>query len=213
MKIILLGSPGAGKGTVAKQLKLHDGAVHISTGDILRGEVKAGSDLGKEAKGHMDSGGLVPDSLIMAMMEKRLLEPDCQKGFIFDGFPRTIPQAEELDKMLEKNGIKLDLVANIDVSKEVVLDRLTTRRTCSNSDCQAIYNVKSMPSKVEGVCDKCGSETVQRADETVEAITARLEAYNELTAPLEEYYKKKGLLKNVQSTSSEEVIAQITAAL
>ncbi len=213
MKIILLGSPGAGKGTVAKQLKLHDGAVHISTGDILRGEVKAGSELGKEAKGHMDSGGLVPDSLIMAMMEKRLLEPDCQKGFIFDGFPRTIPQAEELDKMLEKNGIKLDLVANIDVSKEVVLDRLTTRRTCSNSDCQAIYNVKSMPSKVEGVCDKCGSETVQRADETVEAITKRLEAYVEQTAPLEEYYKNKGLLKNVQSTSSEEVIAQITAAL
>jgi len=213
MKIILLGSPGAGKGTVAKQLKLHDGAVHISTGDILRGEVKAGSDLGKEAKGHMDSGGLVPDSLIMAMMEKRLLEPDCQKGFIFDGFPRTIPQAEELDKMLEKNGIKLDLVANIDVSKEVVLDRLTTRRTCSNSDCQAIYNVKSMPSKVEGVCDKCGSPTVQRADETVEAITKRLEAYVEQTAPLAEYYTNKGLLKNIQSTESKEVIAQIINAL
>lgn len=213
MKIILLGSPGAGKGTVAKQLKLHDGAVHISTGDILRGEVQAGSELGKEAKGHMDSGGLVPDSLIMAMMEKRLLEPDCQKGFIFDGFPRTIPQAEELDKMLEKNGIKLDLVANIDVSKEVVLDRLTTRRTCSNSDCQAIYNVKSMPSKVEGICDKCGSPTVQRADETVEAISARLEAYNKQTAPLAEYYTKKGLLKNVQSTESKEVIAQIISAL
>ncbi len=213
MKIILLGSPGAGKGTVAKQLKEHDGAVHISTGDILRGEVKAGSDLGKEAKGHMDSGGLVPDSLIMSMMEKRLLEPDCQKGFIFDGFPRTIPQAEELDKMLAKNDIKLDLVANIDVSKEIVLDRLTTRRTCSNSDCQAIYNVKSMPSKVEGVCDKCGSPTVQRADETVEAISARLEAYNELTAPLAEYYTKSGLLKNVQSTESKEVIAQILAAL
>lgn len=213
MKIILLGSPGAGKGTVAKQLKLHDGAVHISTGDILRGEVQAGSDLGKEAKGHMDSGGLVPDSLIMAMMEKRLLEPDCQKGFIFDGFPRTIPQAEELDKMLEKNGIKLDLVANIDVSKEIVLDRLTTRRTCSNSDCQAIYNVKSMPSKAEGICDKCGSPTVQRADETVEAISARLEAYNKQTAPLAEYYTKKGLLKNVQSTESKEVIAQIISAL
>lgn len=213
MKIMLLGSPGAGKGTVAKQLVMHDGSVHISTGDILRGEIKAGSELGKKAKSFMDSGGLVPDSLIMDMMEKRLQEPDCQKGFIFDGFPRTIPQAEELDKMFNKLGIKFDLVANIDVSKDVVLDRLTTRRTCSNSACQAIYNVKSMPTKVDGVCDKCGSPTVQRADETEEAITKRLETYIDQTAPLIDYYSKKGMLKNIKSTDSKEVISQIISAL
>ncbi|MBI4825669.1 MAG: adenylate kinase [Nitrospirae bacterium] len=213
MKIMLLGSPGAGKGTVAKELVKHDGSVHISTGDILRGEIKAGSELGKKAKSFMDSGGLVPDSLIMDMMEKRLQEPDCKKGFIFDGFPRTIPQAEELDKMFNKLGIKFDLVANIDVSKDVVLDRLTTRRTCSNSACQAIYNVKSMPTKVAGICDKCGSQTVQRADETEEAITKRLETYIDQTAPLIDYYSKKGMLKNIKSTDSKEVISQIISAL
>ena len=209
MRIVLLGAPGAGKGTVAKLLTAHDGSVQISTGDILRGAVKAGSELGKTAKGFMERGELVPDSLIMEIMEVRLREPDCQKGFILDGFPRTIPQAEALTKLLEKIGIKLDLVANLDVSKEVVMDRLTTRRTCANSDCQEIYNVKSKPSKVEGKCDKCGSPIVQRADETEEAIAKRLTTYNEMTSPLIDFYRKTGLLKDVSTLKSEEAVAKI----
>ena len=209
MRIVLLGAPGAGKGTVAKLLTAHDGSVQISTGDILRGAVKAGSELGKTANGFMERGELVPDSLIMEIMEVRLREPDCQKGFILDGFPRTIPQAEALTKLLEKIGIKLDLVANLDVSKEVVMDRLTTRRTCANSDCQEIYNVKSKPSKVEGKCDKCGSPIVQRADETEEAIAKRLTTYNEMTSPLIDFYRKTGLLKDVSTLKSEEAVAKI----
>src|SRR5574337_856054 len=145
MRIILLGAPGAGKGTVAKLLTALDGSVQISMGDILRGAVKAGTPLGKEAQGYMDRGDLVPDSLIMGIMEQRLQEKDCQKGFLLDGFPRTIPQADALDALLKKLNIKLDLVANIDVPRDVILDRLTTRRTCSNPSCQEIYNVKSNP--------------------------------------------------------------------
>jgi len=166
MKLILLGAPGAGKGTVAKQLTAVDGSVQISTGDILRAAVQAGTELGKEAEAYMQRGDLVPDSLIMGIMEKRLQEPDCQQGFLLDGFPRTIPQAEALKELLAKLNIKLDLAVNIDVPREVILDRLCTRRTCENSDCQAIYNVKSNPPQKEGICDKCGSPVVQRADET-----------------------------------------------
>ncbi|MCG6970313.1 MAG: adenylate kinase [Gammaproteobacteria bacterium] len=213
MKLILLGAPGAGKGTVAKQLTQLDGSVQISTGDILRGAVQAGTDLGKEAEGYMKRGDLVPDSLIMGIMENRLQEPDCQKGFLLDGFPRTIPQAEELKKLLVKLGIELDMAVNIDVPREVILDRLTTRRTCSNSECQAIYNVKSHPPKKEGVCDKCGSPVIQREDETEEAISHRLETYNEKTAPLIGFYEKEGLLITVNATSSEAVIDAIQKKL
>lgn len=209
MKLILLGAPGAGKGTVAKQLTQMDGSVQISTGDILRGAVQAGTDLGKEAEGYMKRGDLVPDSLIMGIMEKRLQEPDCQKGFLLDGFPRTIPQAEALKELLAKLGIKLDMAVNIDVPRDVILDRLTTRRTCSNSACQAIYNVKSQPPKQEGICDKCGSPVIQREDETEEAISHRLETYNEKTAPLIGFYDKEGMLLTVSATSSEAVIDAI----
>jgi len=213
MRIVLLGAPGAGKGTVAKLLEAYDGSVQISTGDILRAAVKAGSELGKQAKGFMERGELVPDSLIMDIMEARLQEPDCAKGFILDGFPRTIPQAEELKKLLGKLKLKLDLVANLDVPREVVLDRLTTRRTCSNQDCQEIYNVKSKPASADGKCLKCGSPVVQRADETEEAITIRLETYNQKTAPLTAFYQKEGLLKNVSSLSSEQAVKDITQAI
>ncbi|MEK7712295.1 MAG: adenylate kinase [Pseudomonadota bacterium] len=209
MKLILLGAPGAGKGTVAKQLMKLDGAVQISTGDILRGAVQAGSYLGKQAKAFMDRGDLVPDSLIMGIMEKRLQEPDCKKGFLLDGFPRTIPQAEDLKKLLAKIGIKLDMAVNIDVPREGILDRRTTRRTCSNTKCQAIYNVKSMPPKKEGICDKCGSPVVQREDETEAAITHRLETYNQKTAPLIGFYEKEGMFVSVNATSSDAVIAAI----
>jgi len=213
MRLILLGAPGAGKGTVAKMLTAIDGSVQISTGDILRGAVREGTDLGKEAEGYMNSGALVPDELILNIMGERLLEDDCKSGFLLDGFPRTIPQADALGEMLTKLGIELDGAVNLDVPRDVILDRLTTRRTCSNSECQAIYNVKSMPSKVEGICDKCGSPTIQRDDETEEAITKRLETFNEQTAPLVGYYEAKGNLINVNATSSDAVVEAIQAAI
>lgn len=206
MKLILLGAPGAGKGTVAKLLTAIDGSVQISTGDILRGAVQAGTELGKEAEGYMKRGDLVPDSLIMGIMEKRLQEPDCENGFLLDGFPRTIPQAEALKELLAKLGITLDMAVDIDVPKEIILDRLCTRRTCENSDCQAIYNVKSNPPKQEGICDKCGSPAVQREDETEEAISHRLATYNEKTAPLIGFYEKEGLLVSVEALNSDAVV-------
>jgi adenylate kinase len=209
MKLILLGAPGAGKGTVAKMLTKYDGSVQISTGDILRGAVKAGTELGKQAEAAMNAGDLVSDDLIMGIMESRLQEPDCEKGFLLDGFPRTIPQAEALKALLEKLNIKLDMAVSLEVDRDVILDRLTTRRTCSNSDCQAIYNVKSLPPKQEGICDKCGSPVIQREDETEEAISHRLETYNEKTAPLIGYYEKEGLLMTVNATSSDEVFSAI----
>jgi len=210
MRVILLGAPGAGKGTVAKLLTEFDGSVQISTGDILRAAVREGSDLGKEAKAYMDRGDLVPDDLIMRIMEKRLAEKDCREGFILDGFPRTIPQAEALKKLLEKLDIRLDFVVNLEVPREVILDRLTTRRTCSNPDCQAIYNVKSNPPAPGGLCKLCGSPVIQRDDETEEAITNRLETYNEKTAPLIGFYEKEGLLRNILSVSSAEAVREIT---
>jgi adenylate kinase len=213
MRIVLLGAPGAGKGTVAKMLTEYDGSVQISTGDILRNAVKAKTKLGLEAQGYMERGELVPDRLIMDIMEARLQEPDCAKGFLLDGFPRTIPQAEDLKKLLARIGITLDGVINLDVPKDVILDRLTTRRTCSNPDCQEIYNIKSKPPTADGKCVKCGSPAVQRADETVEAITKRLETYNEKTAPLAAFYEKDGLLKTIASLSSEEIVAQVKVAI
>ncbi|MCG6976171.1 MAG: adenylate kinase [Acidiferrobacterales bacterium] len=213
MKLILLGAPGAGKGTVAKLLTALDGSVQISTGDILRGAVAAGTELGKKAEAAMKAGDLVSDDLIMGIMEQRLQEPDCENGFLLDGFPRTIPQAEALNELLKKLGIELDMAVEIDVPRDVILDRLTTRRTCSNSDCQAIYNVKSNPPKVEGVCDKCGSPVVQRDDETEEAISHRLDTYNEKTAPLVDFYRNEGLLMTVNATSSDAVISAIKEKL
>ena len=213
MKLILLGAPGAGKGTVAKLLTAIDGSVQISTGDILRGAVRAGSELGKEAEAYMKRGDLVPDPLIMGIMGKRLQEPDCQKGFLLDGFPRTIPQAEALKDLLVKLNITLDMAVNIDVPREVILDRLCTRRTCENPKCQALYNVKSSPPKQEGICDKCGSAAVQREDETEEAISHRLQTYNDKTSPLIGFYEKEGLLKTVSGTSSDIILQELKAAL
>ena len=213
MKLILLGAPGAGKGTVSKMLTALDGSVQISTGDILRGAVKDGTELGKKAQAFMKAGDLVPDDLIMGIMEERLQQPDCTNGFLLDGFPRTIPQAEALNTLLGKLGIKLDAVVDLDVPRDVILDRLTTRRTCSNSECQEIYNVKSKPTKVEGVCDKCGSPVIQRDDETEEAISKRLDTYNEKTAPLASFYEKQGQLMKVNATSSDAVVSAIKQKL
>ncbi|MCB1876604.1 MAG: adenylate kinase [Chromatiales bacterium] len=211
MKLILLGAPGAGKGTVAKMLTAIDGSVQISTGDILRAAVKDGTDLGKKAKAFMDAGDLVPDDLIMGIMKERLKEDDCKSGYLLDGFPRTIPQAEALKVMLTEMGEKLDGVINLSVPREVILDRLTTRRTCVG--CGAIYNVKSNPPKVEGKCDACGADVVQRDDETEEAISNRLDVYNEKTAPLADFYRKEGNLMDIEATSSDVVVAAIKSKL
>lgn len=211
MKLILLGAPGAGKGTVAKLLTKMDGSVQISTGDILRGAVAAGTELGKQAQAAMKAGDLVSDDLIMGIMEERLKEDDCKAGYLLDGFPRTIPQAEALKVLLEKMGEKLDFAVNISVPTEVILDRLTTRRTCEG--CGEIYNVKSNPPKAEGVCDKCGGAVTQREDETEEAISNRLNVYNDQTAPLIGFYENEGMLLTVDATSSDAVIDAITAKL
>ena len=207
MRLILLGAPGAGKGTVAKLLTKMDGSVQISTGDILRAAVKAGTDLGKKAEAAMKAGELVSDDLIMGIMGERLLEDDCKPGFLLDGFPRTIPQAEALKVLLEKLGIKLDAAVNLNVPRDVILDRLTTRRTCT--ECGAIYNVKSNPPKQEGVCDACGGSVVQRDDETEEAISKRLDVFNEQTAPLVGFYEKEGMLLDINATSSDAVVEAI----
>ena len=201
MRLILLGAPGAGKGTVAKQLTAIDGSVQISTGDILRAAVKAGTELGRRAEAAMKAGELVSDDLIMGIMEARLREPDCQSGFLLDGFPRTLPQAEALKELLARLGVQLDAAVNLNVPREVILDRLTTRRTCV--DCGAIYNIKSKPPKVEGICDQCGGKVVQRDDETEEAISKRLDVYHEKTAPLVDFYRAEGLLLDVQATSAD----------
>lgn len=211
MKLILLGAPGAGKGTVAKLLTKMDGSVQISTGDILRGAVAAGTELGKKAEAAMKAGDLVSDDLIMGIMEERLKEDDCKAGYLLDGFPRTIPQAEALKVLLEKMGEKLDAAVEIDVPRDVILDRLTTRRTCTS--CGEIYNVKSNPPSVEGVCDKCGGDVVQRDDETEEAISNRLDVYNEQTAPLVGFYKDEGMLLSVSTQNSEDVINAIKEKL
>lgn len=208
MKIILLGPPGAGKGTIAKLLTKYDGSVQISTGDILRAAVAAGTELGKQAEAAMSAGNLVTDELIMGIMEQRLQEDDCKKGYLLDGFPRTIPQAEALQVLLENMGEKLDAVLELDIARDIIIDRLTTRRTCTQ--CGEIYNVKSKPPKVEGVCDVCGSnEVVQRDDETEEAINNRLEVYQTQTAPLSDFYKNTGLLTSVTSSDKETVMAAL----
>ena len=211
MKVILLGPPGAGKGTIAKALMQHDGSVQISTGDILRTAIAAGTTLGKQVEAAMAAGNLVTDELIMDIMEQRLQEEDCQQGYLLDGFPRTIPQAEALKALLAKLGETLDCVLELDIPRDVIVDRLTTRRTCNN--CGEIYNIKSKPPRVEGVCDVCGSDIVQRDDETEEAIENRLQVYNQLTAPLVEFYRKDGLLVSVPSSDLEPVMQAIQQRL
>jgi adenylate kinase len=213
MRTILLGAPGAGKGSVAKQLNDLYGSVQISTGDILRTAVQAGTKLGKKAKEYMERGDLVPDSIIMEIIEVRLQEPDCNNGFILDGFPRTIAQAQELKIIIDRLNISLDLVVNLEVPIDVILERLETRRTCSNPSCQEIYNIKRNPPADGGKCKKCGYPVIQRADETKEAICIRLETYNSKTAPLIDFYQKEGLLKNVLSLTLPETIVAIEKEL
>jgi adenylate kinase len=209
MKIILLGPPGAGKGTIAKALNRHDGSVQISTGDTLRGAVAAGTELGKKIEAAMTSGNLVTDDLVMGIMEKRLLEDDCKQGYLLDGFPRTIVQADALKVLLEQMGEKLDCVLELIIPRDIIIERLATRRTCAQ--CGEIYNIKFKPSKVDGVCDACGGDIVQRDDETQEAIENRLKVYEAQTAPLVEYYRKEGSLVSVETSNFEPVLAALKA--
>ncbi len=195
MNLILLGPPGAGKGTQAKLVAEQFGIPQISTGDILRQAVKDGTSLGQEAQAYMERGDLVPDAVVIGIIEERLTQPDCQAGYILDGFPRTEVQANALAETLGKRGGSIDHVVNIEVSDEELIHRLTGRRTCK--ECQEPYNVTFNPPQREGVCDKCGGELIQRKDDDEETVRARMGVYREQTAPLEAYYEKQGLLRTV----------------
>lgn len=212
MRLVLLGAPGAGKGTQAKKLIEKYDIPQISTGDLLRAAVAAGTPLGKEAKSYMDKGELVPDSVVLGMVEERLKQDDCKKGYILDGFPRNVAQAEALDKMLNGLGMSLDAALSVDVPFDDLMKRLTGRRTCKS--CGQMYNIYFTPPKKEGVCDKCGGELFQRNDDKEETIKKRLEVYNSQTAPLIEYYGKKGILKSVNGTGSiDDIFSNICKVL
>ena len=196
MNIIMLGAQGTGKGTVAGLISEQTGLPQISTGDIFRKNISEKTPLGVEADKYISKGNLVPDDITVPMVEDRLTWDDAKNGVILDGFPRTIEQAEKLDKILATKGEKIDLVINLVTPKEEIIDRMLTRRVCTNQDCKATYNIKLHPPVKEGICDKCGSPLKQRADDSdPEAIKRRLEIYEEKTSPLVEYYKEKGVLR------------------
>ena len=196
MNIIMLGAQGTGKGTVAGLISEQTGLPQISTGDIFRKNISEKTPLGIEADKYISKGNLVPDDITVPMVENRLTWDDAKNGVILDGFPRTIEQAEKLDKILAEKGEKIDLVINLVTPKEEIIDRMLTRRVCTNQDCKATYNIKLHPPVKEGICDKCGSPLKQRADDSdPEAIKRRLEIYEEKTSPLVEYYKEKGVLR------------------
>lgn len=198
MKIIMLGAPGAGKGTQAKRIAEKYVIPHISTGDILRANVKGNTALGQKAKGFMDQGLLVPDELVIDMLMDRIAQNDCKNGYVLDGFPRTIPQAESLDAALAKLGEKMDVAINVDVPDENIVTRMSGRRACVS--CGATYHVVFNPTKVEGVCDVCGEKLILRDDDKPETVQKRLGVYHEQTQPLIDYYQKAGILKTVDGT-------------
>ncbi len=204
MNLIFLGPPGAGKGTQAKMVSSKYQIPHISTGDILREAVKEGSPLGVKAKSYMDKGELVPDEVVIGIIEERLKAPDCKNGFILDGFPRTIPQAEALDEVLANLGIGIDHVINIEVFEDELVRRLSGRRVCKN--CGANFHIIFDPPKKEGVCDKCGGELYQRDDDKEETVRNRLKVYSNQTAPLIDFYRKKGLLRSIEGVGGIDLI-------
>lgn len=198
MKIIMLGAPGAGKGTQAKMIADKYGVPHISTGDIFRANIKNGTELGKEAKGYMDKGLLVPDELTVRLLLDRVAQEDCSGGYVLDGFPRTIPQAEVLDSELTKLGESVDAAVDVDVPDENIINRMSGRRACLS--CGATYHIVNIPSKKEGICDVCGSSLVCREDDQPETVKNRLQVYHEQTQPLIAYYEAKGVLRTVDGT-------------
>ncbi len=204
MKIIMLGAPGAGKGTQAKMIAEKFNIPHISTGDIFRANIKNGTELGKKAKEYMDKGQLVPDELTVEILLDRVAADDCKNGYVLDGFPRTIPQADVLDKELTKLGDKVDFAINVDVPDENIVRRMSGRRACLK--CGATYHIEHIPPKKEGICDTCGSELVQRDDDKPETVQNRLSVYHEQTQPLIDYYNNKNILKTVDGTRDMQVV-------
>lgn len=198
MKIIMLGAPGAGKGTQAKMIADKYQIPHISTGDIFRANIKNGTELGREAKTYMDKGELVPDELTVRILLDRVAQPDCEKGYVLDGFPRTIPQAEVLDQELTKRNEKIDYAINVEVPDENIVRRMSGRRACVS--CGATYHMVHIPPKKEGVCDKCGNELILRDDDKEDTVKNRLGVYHDQTQPLIEYYSGKGVLHSVDGT-------------
>ncbi len=209
--LILLGAPGAGKGTQAKRIAKRFGVPHLSTGDMFRDAVARGTETGRLAKPVMESGGLVPDEIVMRIVEERLEQPDCAAGFVLDGFPRTLPQAEQLDRMFERGGFRKPIVVDIEVSPETLVRRLSGRWTCSTGG--EIYNVYDAPPKVPGICDADGGKLVQRSDDRPEVVKARLEAYERQTRPLAEYYRRQGLLHVVNGERDAEDVSRAIGEL
>ncbi len=212
MKIIMLGAPGAGKGTQAKKIAEKYQIPHVSTGDIFRSNIKEGTQLGRKAKEYMDQGALVPDELTIGMLMDRIQQEDCKNGYVLDGFPRTIPQAESLQKAITEMGQKIDFAINVDVPDENIINRMSGRRACIS--CGATYHIVYNPSKISGVCDVCGSELVLRDDDKPETVKKRLAVYHDQTRPLIDYYKEAGVLVNVDGTQElNKVFSDITDIL
>ena len=206
MKIIMLGAPGAGKGTQAKKIAAEYKIPHISTGDIFRANIKNNTELGQKAKAYMDKGELVPDELTLDLIMDRFKQPDCENGYVLDGFPRTIPQAESLTKALSERGEAVDYAVNVDVPDENIINRMSGRRACLN--CGATYHIVYNPSKKEGICDTCGQQLVLRDDDKPETVKKRLSVYHDQTQPLIDYYKNEGILAEVDGTKDMEEVFQ-----
>ena len=212
INLILLGLPGAGKGTQAKKIADSYHIPPISTGDIFRANIKEGTELGKKAKEYMDQGLLVPDELVVNLVVDRVQKEDCANGYVLDGFPRTIPQAECLDEALTKLNTKIDYAINVEVPDENIINRMSGRRACVS--CGATYHIVNVPSKVEGICDRCGKELILRDDDKPETVKKRLDVYHEQTQPLIDYYTKQGCLVEVDGTQAmEDVFASIVKIL
>ncbi len=212
MRLILLGPPGAGKGTQASAIVKKYNIPHISTGDIFRENIKMGTELGKKVKEYMDKGLLVPDDIVVSIVKDRILKDDCKDGFLLDGFPRTVNQGEALDKELSQMNLKLDKVINLDVEKEILIERITGRRICK--DCGATYHIKFNPPAKKGICDNCGGNLYQRDDDTQETVEKRIEVYQQQTKPLIDYYTEKGLILNVDGSKAiDEIFETIVKAL
>ena len=211
MRLVFLGAPGVGKGTQAEMVSAKYGIPKISTGDLLRAAVGQQTPLGKEAKQFMERGDLVPDKVVIGLVEEKIATPECAKGFILDGFPRTVPQADSLSALLGGMGLALDRVVYFVIQREEVINRLSGRRSCSK--CQAVYHIEFVPPKQEGVCDECGGELIQRSDDRKETVESRLSVYEEQTSPLIEYYRKKNLLAELDGAGPVETVQKRLLAL
>lgn len=212
MRLLIMGRPGAGKGTQAANIKEYYGIPHISTGDMFRAAIKEGTELGKLAKSYMDKGALVPDEVTIGIVKERLLKDDCKKGFLLDGFPRNVLQAEALDSFMKEQGISLDAVLDVNVDASILIRRIVGRRICKT--CGATYHIDFNKPKKEGICDNCGTPLIQRADDTIETAGSRLEVYDKQTAPLLAYYEKQNLLKTVNGNQElNKVFEDIKAVL